>query len=999
MNAGKNNRKGRISSIVKILLMSVATIFIVFSFSSMGNSQGIHNVEAATANSYTDDKGNWMGGTADQHDAWLKDNVNSNWKGEAYAETILASAKGTDSTTGKPYIDEWMPDQNLQKLVVHYLGLSSVNDITKDLLKEQLTSFGTDSSEQHYSSVYYQQVINTKSLEGFQYATDLTSLELSPNMDASYNSWKVFPHGRLSDISALTNLDKMNQVNIQLDDVYDISPLAGKKLDFPSSMSYNHVTDATPLESSKHTLGTRFTFGFQTYKLPVITLSSKITSFTTPSFVIKNVEGANVPVKPYYAQGDPNPNFNSFAQAYKSTADGGPYSDPAKPQVVWTNLTKNNTINTGYMTVTWQDSLFGDPSYTYQGWIIQPYKISDAVGNVNVNFKNGENGQLIYGQQTLSGKLKDNWSLGLNGTNTFQLADTSSAQYQNIQQIITHLKEQYDFNQISVSTPFSGQYSDATPVPTVTYTFKKKAEPVVAKPVTVKYVDEANSDSTNNEIQAEKTINGNVNDPYDATTADYKPEYITNGSQLYKLDEAQLPTNATGTLGTTPITVTYKYNKVSTVNDGSSVIVHYIYEGDNSVLQSSSIHGKVGDSYQADGNYQKTTIQANGVMYTLDTSRLPDNIKGTFTDKVQTVNYYYKVANPIDKKALVIVNYIDEATNEILKSETISGEIGASYGADGKYRIDTMTVNGNTYNLDTSKLPGNTKGSFANSAQFVNYYYNKYVAPTPPVPPTPPTPPTPTPTPTPTPVVPTPVPDNAVPITEPATVIAKKGEAVYSLKKIYMYKTKDFKKSQRIASYAKKPRINRPMFVVTDYAKSKNGNLRYVVRDVNHHSKTDGMKGMITANWNYVRPVYYRSAHKTFTVINPRGVNEYKNKNLTVKVKNFKQGTVLKVKSFVKHNLTTRYLLSNGHYITGNRKLVISGKVTQPKQIKVKKTIYKYNNANFGKRISKVKKGTILKVKKWEYSQPYSLKTFGAKRYAVAGGYVTANKHFVKVIK
>ncbi|WP_054748464.1 DUF5776 domain-containing protein [Lentilactobacillus rapi] len=222
---------------------------------------------------------------------------------------------------------------------------------------------------------------------------------------------------------------------------------------------------------------------------------------------------------------------------------------------------------------------------------------------------------------------------------------------------------------------------------------------------------------------------------------------------------------------------------------------------------------------------------------------------------------------------------------------------------------------------------------------------------------TPPTPnPTPQPGPTPTPgPTPQPTPHPVTTVEQPGT-ITKKGEAVYTLKKIYLYKNKDFNHQQRLASYAKKPRINRPMFVVTNYAKSKNGHLRYVVRDVNHHSKTDGMKGYITASWHYVRPVYYHSSHQTLTVINPRGVNAYRKQNWTGKVKNYKQGTQLKVKGFVKHNLTTRYVLSNGDYITGNRKLVIAGNQKQPKQIKTKRTIYRYHNANFGKRIGKIKK-------------------------------------------
>lgn len=229
--------------------------------------------------------------------------------------------------------------------------------------------------------------------------------------------------------------------------------------------------------------------------------------------------------------------------------------------------------------------------------------------------------------------------------------------------------------------------------------------------------------------------------------------------------------------------------------------------------------------------------------------------------------------------------------------------------------------------------------------------------------------------------------------------MSQKGEVVYALKKVFLYKNATFKKTERIVSYTNKPRINRPMFVVTGNTRSANGTNRYKVRDVNHHSKTAGMTGYITANWQYVRPVYYRSLHKTVTVINPNGVNEYQRKNLTGKVKNVKQGTQLKVKKFVTHNLTTRYQLTNGNFITANRKLIVAGKSPQPKQIKTKKTIYRYNNANFSKRLSNVKKGTVLKVKKWEYSNQYSRTNSGAKRYQVVGGYVTGNRSFVAIIK
>ncbi|WP_191992278.1 DUF5776 domain-containing protein [Lentilactobacillus buchneri] len=156
---------------------------------------------------------------------------------------------------------------------------------------------------------------------------------------------------------------------------------------------------------------------------------------------------------------------------------------------------------------------------------------------------------------------------------------------------------------------------------------------------------------------------------------------------------------------------------------------------------------------------------------------------------------------------------------------------------------------------------------------------------------------------------------------------AVKGSAVYATKGIYMYRSANFTKSQRTATYPKAKRVNRPMFVVLGYDKSNGGALRYKVRDVNHGKKTAGKIGYITANPKYVVNVYYKTMPKShkITVINKKGIHAYKNANLTGRAKTFKKGTHVTVKSFEKHNLTTRYKLSNGTYITANKKLVIQG--------------------------------------------------------------------------
>ncbi|GAY72022.1 DUF5776 domain-containing protein [Lentilactobacillus kosonis] len=203
----------------------------------------------------------------------------------------------------------------------------------------------------------------------------------------------------------------------------------------------------------------------------------------------------------------------------------------------------------------------------------------------------------------------------------------------------------------------------------------------------------------------------------------------------------------------------------------------------------------------------------------------------------------------------------------------------------------------------------------------------------------------------------------------------------------------------RTIHYAKKDRIDRPMFMVTGYARSKAGHLRYHVKDINHFSKTEGKQGYITTKWNYVRPAYYQGKHSTITVIGVNGVDAYKHKNLTGKIRNYKQGTVLKVKNIVHHNLTNRYVLSNGQYITDNRKLVNMGRHKQPLLVKAKTSVNRYNKVNLTGRNRNFKRNQVFKVEDYEYSNSQNVTKRGTLRYKVAGGYITGNDKYIEVIK
>ncbi|HJE86582.1 hypothetical protein KB236_11400 [Levilactobacillus brevis] len=229
--------------------------------------------------------------------------------------------------------------------------------------------------------------------------------------------------------------------------------------------------------------------------------------------------------------------------------------------------------------------------------------------------------------------------------------------------------------------------------------------------------------------------------------------------------------------------------------------------------------------------------------------------------------------------------------------------------------------------------------------------------------------------------------------------VAVKGSVVYAVKPIYLYQRPTFKQSQRQARYVKQPRINRPMFVVTGYAQSVNGHARYLVKDVNHHSKTAGKTGYITANAKYTVPVYYQKKAAKMTVINPAGVNAYRQVGLKKRVTHYRQGTTLKVTGLKHYRLTTRFKLSNGTYVTANRKLVTTQKTTTPAYIRTKTTVNRYRTVNLtGKRGSYAAKKRV-KVLGWAYSQPTNFDHFGTLRYRVAGGYVTANAKYVQAIR
>ncbi|MCB4356805.1 MucBP domain-containing protein [Levilactobacillus brevis] len=210
---------------------------------------------------------------------------------------------------------------------------------------------------------------------------------------------------------------------------------------------------------------------------------------------------------------------------------------------------------------------------------------------------------------------------------------------------------------------------------------------------------------------------------------------------------------------------------------------------------------------------------------------------------------------------------------------------------------------------------------------------------------------------------------------------------IYGKRALYTYKNATFKKNQRVSHYAQKSKAYAPIFEVVGTAKSTSGHLRYKLADGTY----------VTANADYVGALYWQGMYQKLYVTNPKGTNAYDGTRFAqaTKQKHYRQGTALTVVKQTQVGQTTRYELTNGTYVTGNKQWVSPTKPRLAKQVKVKRTIRLYRDVNGSTFIKRIKPGKTLTVTGWDYSHGRNPRLSGTLRYRVAGGYITANRQFV----
>lgn len=278
-----------------------------------------------------------------------------------------------------------------------------------------------------------------------------------------------------------------------------------------------------------------------------------------------------------------------------------------------------------------------------------------------------------------------------------------------------------------------------------------------------------------------------------------------------------------------------------------------------------TVTGAPGDNYTVPDKSTDAAFKG----YTLKTVQ-GGTPTGTYQNTPQMFTYIYAKAGKnsggtgtSDSAGPVTVHYQTTAGTKLAADEVITGSRGTAY------RTKAKTIAG--YVLQ--RVIGKPTGKLTADEQTVTYVYAK------------------------------------------AKAAAFKSFRIYGKQGLYRYAKPTFKRSQRLAHVKYLPRIRAKIFRVVGTATSSQGRLRYRLADGSY----------VTARADYVANLYWQGKHyRKLVVINPKGTYEYQKpmfkRNYRVKLLHKK--TVVKVKRMVRRGDMTRYQLTNGRYLTGNKQWV-----------------------------------------------------------------------------
>ncbi|PTM24888.1 hypothetical protein DA798_00080 [Lactobacillus sp. PFC-70] len=561
------------------------------------------------------------------------DNQLNNSITPAAFSTPAPTALTTDATET---INDWMPNTYLQNDVLKALKKltntgktwSSVNDITKEdmaLLDRLFLSESYIDGETDYA------------LDGLEYATNLTTLRLNNGL----NSPSGMYFGDVRDLTPLSGLTKLTELNIQNNSISDLTPLANLTNLTTFAASFNHISDFRPLQGLTNLKDLSYGNQFIIKDTPVyVNRADKTANLPSDIYLI---DGSKITLSPNGGVGRPinvqGLQYSWYLLASESkdnvTQDGNGGLNFTKIQEQEPGITGNFN---GSTVVPIKDKYFLTGSYGTQGItyfaLVQPYVLYDST--VTVHYQDTQ-GNTIADDQVLYGDV--------GGDYTTQQQDIDGYTFQEIQGNAT------------------GQFTDKDQE--VTYIYAQ--DPAEQGTVTAHYVDDQ----------------GNTIAPDEVLTQDVGSNYTTEQKEIDGYTFKEVTGNPTGTVTAEAQEVTYVYTQDPA--EQGTVTVHYVDDQGNTIAPDEVLTQDVGSDY--------TTEQKEIDGYTF--KEVTGNPTGTVTVEAQEVTYVY-TQDPAEQ-GTVTVHYVDDQGNTIAPDEVLTQDVGSDYTTEQK-AIDGYTfkeVNGN----------------------------------------------------------------------------------------------------------------------------------------------------------------------------------------------------------------------------------------------------------------------------------------------------------------
>lgn len=487
-------------------------------------------------------------------------------------------------------IDQWMPNKTLQNFILSQLNRGgfdktwgSVDEITKaDMLN--FTGLNLQSVSTYIDG---KQMF---SLEGLQYATNLTSLDLTNSINLS----PAYVRGDIVDITPLASLTNLQSLQLASQRVSDVTPLAGLTKLTELNLSSDCIADFSSLNALQYTK--TFNIQRQFVERPVVYIP--ITGKYTMENLVKAPQGMTfdyagsknkgIVVTPYT---QPNGKVRLFYSGGSSTLNG----DQIAFQVVQNQLmpgpTKSPYPNYTVMQNPYMYYLcseFVDSNGAMVVDVFTPYLVADYAKDITIKYVD-ENENVLAKNDTLTGLIGESY--------------------------MATPKELEGYTLIAMPDNATGTFSDKPQ--TVTFVYKE-----ATSTVTVHYQDEQGAT-----IKPDDVKTGKVGDAYAIA-------HPAISGYTYKETVGE----ANGTYLETPTEVTFIYRKGTvtppvTPAQTITVTVHYQTADGMPVAPDVIITGKAGDVY--------TTSPATTVLDGYELVSTPANATGTMSDSDITVTYLY----------------------------------------------------------------------------------------------------------------------------------------------------------------------------------------------------------------------------------------------------------------------------------------------------------------------------------------------------------------------